>query len=75
MRSAGLPVEVVIEYVGLVQRGDETIEARKEILKGQREQLAARMKEMQKTLDLLDYKIEVYENAVLTKEKETVQIE
>ena len=75
MRSVGLPVEVLIEYVGLVQRGDQTIEARKEILKEQRELLAARMKEMQKTLDLLDHKIDVYENAVLTKEKGTVQIE
>ncbi len=55
--------------------GDQTIEARKEILKEQRELLAARMKEMQKTLDLLDHKIDVYENTVLTKEKGTVQIE
>jgi DNA-binding transcriptional MerR regulator len=75
MRSAGLPIEVLIEYVGLVQQGDRTIEARKEILKEQREQLASRMKEMQKTLDLLDHKIEVYENAVLKKEKEMIQIE
>ena len=75
MRSAGLPIEVLIEYVGLVQQGDQTIEARKEILKEQREQLAAKMEEMQKTLDMLDYKIRVYENAVLKKEKETIQIE
>jgi len=75
MRSAGLPVEVLIEYVALVQQGDMTIEARKEILKEQREQLVARIKEMQKTLDVLDHKIEVYENAVLKKEKEMIQIE
>ena len=75
MRSARLPVEVLIEYVGLVQRGDKTIEARKEILKEQRDLLVARMKEMQKTLDLLDHKIEVYEKAVLTKEKGIVQTE
>ena len=75
MRSAGLPVEVLIEYVGLVQQGDKTIEARKEILKEQRELLAARMKEMQKTLDLLNHKIEVYEKAVLQKEKEMTQTE
>ena len=75
MRSAGLPVEVLIEYVGLVQQGDKTIEARKEILKEQRELLVARMKEMQKTLNILNHKIEVYENAVLTKEKGIVQIE
>jgi len=75
MRSAGLPIETLIEYVGLVQQGDGTIEARKDILIEQRELLADRMREMQKTLDLLDHKIEVYENAVLTKEKEMLQIE
>jgi len=75
MRSAGLPVEVLIEYVALVQQGDTTIEARKEILVEQREQLRARMNEMQKTLDILNHKIEVYEKAVLKKEKEMIQAE
>jgi MerR family transcriptional regulator, aldehyde-responsive regulator len=75
MRSAGLPIEVLIDYMGLVQQGDQTIEARREILKEQRALLVARMKEMQKTLDILDHKIEVYENAVLTKEQEIVQTE
>jgi DNA-binding transcriptional MerR regulator len=74
MRSAGLPIEVLIEYVALVQQGDQSIEARKEILIEQREHLAARMAEMQKTLDLLDYKISVYENAVLKREKELIPI-
>lgn len=69
MRGAGLPIEVLIDYVGLVQQGDATIEARKEILKEQREQLAAKIAELQKTLDLLDYKISVYENKLLTKEQ------
>ena len=75
MRSAGLPVEVLIEYVGLVQQGDKAIEARKAILKEQRELLVARMKEIQKTLDLPDHKIEVYEKAVLKKEKEMIEME
>jgi Predicted transcriptional regulators len=73
MRSAGLPVEVLIEYVALVQQGDSTIEARKEILKEQRALLATRMEEMKKTLDILDHKLEVYEKAVLTKEKKIVE--
>jgi len=73
MRSAGLPVEVLIEYVALVQQGDSTIEARKEILKEQRALLSARMAEMQKTLDILDHKLEVYEKAVLTKEKKIIE--
>jgi len=75
MRSAGLPIEVLIDYVALVQKGDKTIEARKEILKEQRQLLTVRMQEMQKTLNILDHKIEVYEKAVLKKEKQIVQAE
>ena len=75
MRRAGLPVEVLIEYIALVQKGDKTIQARKEILVEQRELLVTRMKEMQKTLDLLDHKIEIYENAVLKKEKQMIPME
>jgi DNA-binding transcriptional MerR regulator len=75
MRSAGLPIEVLIQYFELVQQGDKTIEARKEILIEQRVRLLGRMKEMQETLDLLNYKIRVYENAVLKREKELLPIE
>lgn len=69
MRSAGLPIEVLIEYVGLFQQSDETIEARKEILIKQRRQLIKRMEDLQKTLERLDYKIAGYEQAVVKKEK------
>jgi DNA-binding transcriptional MerR regulator len=75
MRNAGLSIEVLIEFVGLVQQGDRTINARKEILKEQRELLAVRMKEMQITLDLLDHKLEVYESALLKKEKGIIHTE
>lgn len=75
MRSAGLPIEVLIEYVNFVQQGDQTIDARREILRQQRHLLAARIMEMQKTLDVLDHKIEVYEQAVLKRERELMHIE
>lgn len=68
-RSAGLPVEVLIEYVGLFQQGDETIEARKELLIEQRKQLITRLEDMKKTLERLDYKIARYEQTILKKEK------
>ena len=75
MRNAGLPIDVLIEYYGLVQQGEETIEARKEILIEQRDQVSAKIAEMQKTLDLLNYKINVYENTVLQAEKKVMQTE
>lgn len=70
MRSAGLSIEVLIEYVQLVQQGDSTIEARKELLIEQRNQLIRKIEEMQKTLERLNYKISVYEQKILEREKE-----
>lgn len=75
MRRAGLPIEVLIEYFELVQQGERTIDARKQILVEQRAQLLARMEEMQKTLDLLNYKISVYDESVLKREKEIILVE
>lgn len=69
MRSAGLPIEVLIEYVGLFQQGDETINARKELLVEQQKQLTARMEEMKKTIERLNHKIEIYEKVIVEKEK------
>jgi MerR family transcriptional regulator, aldehyde-responsive regulator len=69
MRNAGLPIEVLIEYVSLYQQGDETIEVRKKLLTEQRKLLIEKMEDVKKTLERLDYKIERYEQAVITKEK------
>lgn len=69
MRSAGLPIEVLIEYVSLFQQGDKTIKARKELLIGQRDQLADRIEEMKGTLDRLNSKINGYEQGLFEKEK------
>ncbi|MBP2657486.1 MAG: transcriptional regulator, MerR family [Firmicutes bacterium] len=69
MRSAGLPIEVLIEYIGLFQQGDETVEARKELFIEQRKQIIKRMEDMRKTLERLDYKIASYEQAIIEKEK------
>lgn len=69
MRGAGLPIEVLIEYVTLFQQGDETRETRKELLMEQRKQLVIRMEDMKKTLERLDVKIARYEQAVVGAEK------
>lgn len=69
MRGAGLQVEALIEYIALFQQGDGTIEARKQLLIEQRDQLAQRIGEMQRTLDRLNTKIERYEQGLLPAEK------
>lgn len=69
MRKAGIPVDVLTEYMRLALIGDVTIQARKEILVEQRDQLAAQIKDLQTTLDTLNYKIGVYEERLLKIEK------
>lgn len=61
MRSAGIPVEALIDYVTLFQQGDATREARRQILVEQRELLQARVEEQQRTLDYLSRKIQSYD--------------
>lgn len=70
MRQAGIPVKALDEYLKLVMEGDATIEARKAILVKHRNRLQRKMNEMQETLALLEYKINVYEEKVLQAEKE-----
>ena len=64
MRSAGLPIEVMIEYLDLYQKGDETIPARLELLSNQMEVLQEQKKQLEATMNRLAYKISKYEEAM-----------
>lgn len=75
MRNAGLPIETLIEYVKLFQLGDATMEARKELLTEQRNLLVARIEEMQKTLERLNYKVEGYEHSIMPMENDLKKTE
>ncbi len=66
MRSAGLSVEAIAKYVKLTQEGDATIADRHTLLCSQREILLEQQKQIEETLKRLNYKIEVYENALET---------
>ncbi|MBT2645722.1 hypothetical protein J7E52_03125 [Bacillus sp. ISL-34] len=69
MRNAGMSIELLLEYVKMVHQGDETMQTRKELLIEQRNQLVSRIKDQQKTLKLLNGKIESYEKSVVPNEK------
>ncbi len=69
MRKAGVQIEALIQYVALVRQGDSTRQARKELLERQRTQLKERLKDIQESLELLDYKISLYEDDGAQQEK------
>lgn len=72
MRSAGISIEALIEYVTLSLQGPSTIAARKAILIDERKKLTDRINEMQTTLDRLNWKIDGYEERMLVKENELI---
>ncbi|MGL5313528.1 MAG: MerR family transcriptional regulator [Peptostreptococcaceae bacterium] len=65
MRDAGVSIEALIEYITLFNLGENTVKARKKILIEQREVIKEKTITMQKTLERLDKKIEVYDDLVL----------
>lgn len=66
MRSAGVPVEMLIEYVRLFQEGDSTITARRDLLMEVRIEVQKQLDKYQATMDRINYKISRYEEAVKT---------
>ena len=70
MRSAGVSVEMLIEYVRLFHQGTETISARKKLLLEQRELIVTKINEMNDVLAKLDWKLDGYEERMLKFEEE-----
>lgn len=70
MRSAGISIETLIEYVKLFHQGAETIAARKKLLLEQREQIVARINELNEVLAKLDWKLDGYEERMLKYEED-----
>lgn len=73
MRKAGVQIEALIEYVSLFQQGDATADTRKEILIEQRKHLIHRINDMQESLELLNDKINRYEQGLMVAEQELIK--
>lgn len=70
MRKSGLQIEKLIDYVTLFQDGgEETREARKGILLEQREEILAKIEELNNSLKYLNAKIERYDDVTLSAEE------
>ncbi|MCC3654302.1 MULTISPECIES: MerR family transcriptional regulator [Streptomyces] len=60
LRLTGMPVADMVRYAGMVRAGDHTYAERRELLTAHREDVRRRITELQDTLDVLDYKIDLY---------------
>ena len=66
MRSAGVPVERIAEYVRLFQAGDSTIAARRDLLAEVREGLLEQRRQLDGEIERLSLKIGRYDVAMRT---------
>ncbi|MBQ6553612.1 MAG: MerR family transcriptional regulator, partial [Firmicutes bacterium] len=66
MRSAGVPVEMLIEYVKLFREGDGTMQARRNLLVAAREEVQKNLDKYLTTMERLNYKISRYDEALKT---------
>ncbi len=73
MRSAGISIETLIKYVELFYQGAGTITERKKLLLEQREQIVARITELNDVLTKLDWKLDGYEERMLKFEEENLR--
>lgn len=64
MKHAGLSLEDIKKFIDLNKEGDKTIPERLEILKHQKKALTDEIKNKEKTLDYLNYKINLYKGRV-----------
>lgn len=73
MRNAGISIEALVKYIKLFDEGDQTASQRKQILIDEREKLKIKLYEMNKAMDKLNYKIDVYYSEMLEKENEMLR--
>lgn len=70
MRSSGMAIDVLIEYVKLYKEGSNTLEQRKNLLIEQRKKLLKKQEEIKSTIERLEYKIKIYDEIVEGKRKD-----
>jgi DNA-binding transcriptional MerR regulator len=64
LRTTGMPVREMLRYVELARAGSQTAAERREVLLAHRQRVLARMASLQRDLDVINYKIDMYADLV-----------
>ena len=64
MRSSGVSIDRIKEYVGLFNIGEDTLPERKQILIDQRQDMYNKIMELQNVLEELDYNIDHFDETL-----------
>ena len=64
MKKAGMSIKDIRQYIEMALQGDDTIGLRLAMFRHQREALKQQMEELQRTMQMVDYKCWYYETAL-----------
>lgn len=64
LRSSGMPIPDIRRYAELVRTGPGTHEERLELMRGHRARVTEQIAELTRCLELIDFKVAVYEDIV-----------
>lgn len=64
LKKAGMPIKDIQVFMEQTQKGDETLPARLAMFKRLRKQVEAQMQDLQRTLDIVNFKYKYYQTAV-----------
>jgi DNA-binding transcriptional MerR regulator len=64
LRASGMPLPAIREYTGLVRRGGGNEPERLALLRRHQERVTAQIRQLTKALDLISFKVGVYEDIV-----------
>jgi DNA-binding transcriptional MerR regulator len=62
LRGSGMPIPVIARYTALVRQGEGNEPERLALLRQHREQVTAQMAQLTRCLDLINFKVGVYED-------------
>lgn len=64
LKKSGLSIKDIKRYIDMSLQGDETVKDRLEIFQTQKEKVISQIKELQNTLNVLEYKCWFYQTAL-----------
>lgn len=64
LKKTNMPIKEIKRFIDLYEEGDHTAAQRLEIIRNQKESVEAQIKQLQSTLEVLEYKNWFYETAV-----------
>jgi DNA-binding transcriptional MerR regulator len=65
LRLTGMSVADMLKYVDMARRGEQTYGERRQLLEAQREEVRQKIADLQATLAVLDYKIDLYAGKIV----------